>query len=116
MSKEGVKRKKIDLVTYATCHTPTDRLPITCATTVKNHINTVYVGSIVCIYDNTYGAAGHMVTAHWSTEEGIFATLHDDSKSDFVRLKYKTWVVDQMHVRPGAFRLFQRFGTDDIKK
>ena len=34
---------------------------------------------------------------------------------DFVTLKYKTWVVDQRMVRPGSFRLFTRFGTDDIE-
>ena len=115
MSDRKTKRQKDDVLTYATFEPPLERLPITCKDSVRNHINSVYVGTIIRIYDNSYGPAGHLVTAHWITDQGIFATLHDDSKSDFVRLKYKTWVVDQRHVRPGSFRLFKRFGTDDIK-
>ena len=115
MSDQKKKRQKVDNLVYPTCEPIQDRLPITCKDSVRNHINSVYVGSIVRIYDHSYGPAGHLVTAHWITDEGIFATLHDDSKSDFVRLKYKTWVVDQRHVRPGSFRLFKRFGTDDIQ-
>jgi len=63
----------------------------------------VYVGSIVRVYDPAYGAEGHLVTTHWRTEDGIFATLHEDCKMGFVSLKYKTWVVDQRQVKPGSF-------------
>ena len=95
---------------------PTKRLPPHCKESVGNHINSVYVGSIIRIYDPVYVAEGHLVTAHWITENGIFATLLDDSKMEFVSLKYKTWVVDQRKVRPGSFRLFTRYGTDDIEE
>ena len=114
MSNEHNKRQKIDIVTYATYQRPIVRLPIRCKNSVRSHINSIYVGTIIRIYDSRYGDAGHLATAHWVTEEGIFATLHDESTSDFVQLKYNTWVVDQRHVRPGAFILFTRFGTDDI--
>ena len=94
----------------------TKRLPPHCKEYVRNHINSVYGGSITRIYDPAYGAEGHLVTAHWMTKNGVFATLHDDSKMEFVSLEYKTWVVDQRRVRPGSFRLFTRCGTDDIEE
>ena len=116
MSKSRNKRKKHDIQSYmGEVVNPTDRLPINCKESVRKHINSVYVGSILRIYDTAYGAEGHLVTAHWITNNGIFATLHEDCRMDFVTLKYKTWVVDQRMVRPGSFRLFTRFGTDDIE-
>ena len=95
---------------------PTDRLPHSCKDSLRNHINSVYVGSIVHIYDAAYRAEGHLVMTHWITEDGIFATLHEDGKMGFVSLKYKTWVVDQRQVKPGSFRLFARFGKNDIEE
>ena len=73
-------------------------MPFTCKETFTNHINSVYVGSIVRIYGPNISP-----TAHWITDEGVFATLDDASKSDYVRLKYKTWVVNQRYIRPGSF-------------
>ena len=79
-------------------------------------INSVYVESIVRIYDASYGPEGHQVTTHWITEDSIFATLHEDGKMGFVSLKYKTWVLDQRQVKLGSFRLFARFGTNNIEE
>ena len=116
MSTPGSKKRKNDIQSYRRDNVnPTDQLPINCKESVCNHINSVYVGSIVRVYDPAYGAEGHLVTAHWMTEKGIFAKLHEDNKMDFVRLKYKTWVVDHRQVKPGSYRLFTRFGTDDIE-
>jgi len=118
MSKKGTKRQKEDHFPKSSGDdiTHTVQLPESCKESVRNHINSVYVGSIVRIYDPAYGPEGHLVTTHWRTEDGIYATLHDDWKMGFVSLKYKTWVVDQRQVKPGSFRLFSRFGTDDIEE
>ena len=117
MSKRHSKRPKIDQQSLSTeAVNPLQRLPNKCKDSVRNHINSVYVGSIVRIYDTAYGSEGHLVTAHWITENGLFATVHEDCKMDFVSLKYKTWVVDQRQIKPGSFRLLTRFGTDDIEE
>ena len=116
MSTPGSKKQKNNIQSYRRDNVnPIDQLPINCKESVCNHINLVYVGSIVRVYDPAYGAEGYLVTAHWMTEKGIFATLHEDNKMYFVRLKYKTWVVDHRQVKPGSYRLFTRFGTDDIE-
>ena len=117
MSKQGSKRRKQVLQRLSGDQVIlTDRLPHSCKDSVRNHINSVYVGLIVRIYDAAYGPEGHLVTTHWITEDGIFVTLHEDSKMGFVSLKYKTWIVDQRQVKPGSFRLFSRFGTNDIEE
>ena len=117
MSKTGSKRRKKDVGSLiGEKDTPSDVLPVRCKESVRKHINSVYVGSIVRIYDIAYGPEGYLVTTHWRTEDGIFSTLHDECKMAFVNLKYKTWVVDQRQVKPGSFRLFSRFGTDDIEE
>ena len=53
------------------------QLPISRRLTVKSHVNSIYVGSIVRIYDKRYGTEGQLVTVHWGTEDGLFVTLHD---------------------------------------
>ena len=116
MSTPGSKKQKNNIQSYRRDNVnPTDQLPIKCKESVRNHINSVHVGSIVRVYDPAYGAKGHLATAHWMTEKGIFSTLHEDNKMDFVSLKYKTWVVDHRRVKSGSYRLFTRFGTDDIE-
>ena len=55
------------------------------------------------------------MTAHWATKEGIFCTIHDEEKFAFIKLKYKTRVVDHRHVRTGSYRLYHRTGYNDIK-
>ena len=82
---------------------------------VNDHINSVYVGTILRIYDRKYSIEGQLATAHWATDQGVYVTLHDEQRSDFITLKYKTWVVDHRPVKPGAFRLFTRPGTDDMR-
>ena len=117
MSKPVSKKRKKQLESLSAARgDPSVLLPVTCKDSVRNHINSVYVGSIVRLYDADYGPEGQLVTTHWRTEKGIFATLHDDCKMDFVDLKYKTWVVDQRQVKPGSLRLFSRFGTNDIEE
>ena len=91
MSTKGTKRRKHNLQTSTGDEiSPTFQLPDSCKESVRNHINSVYVGSIVHIHDPVYGAEGHLVTTHWRTKDGIFATLHEDCKMGFVSLKYKT--------------------------
>ena len=93
----------------------TVRLPQECAKTVLDHINSIYVGTIIRIYDRDYGVEGQLATAHWVTEKGLFVTLHDESKSNFVNLTYQTWVVDHRCVKPGSMLLHFRQGSNDIK-
>ena len=95
-------------------YTLQDRLPETCRRTVKDHINTIYVGSIIRILDVGYSPEGQLATVHWVTNEGLFVTLHMEEKSAFVDLRYKSWVVDHRSVKPGSFKLFSRYGTNDI--
>ena len=90
------------------------QLPVSCRLTVKTHVNSIYVDSIVRIYDKRYGTEGQLVTVHWGTDEGLFVTLHDEQRCDYVQLKYNTWVVDHRRVKPGAYVLHRRYGTDDI--
>ena len=40
------------------------QLPIDCSVTVKRHVNSIYVGSIVRLYDKICGIDGHLVTVH----------------------------------------------------
>ena len=82
---------------------------------VKEHINSVYVGTILRIYDPAYSVDGQLATAHWATDQGVYVTLHDEQRSGFISLKYKTWVVDHRPVKPGSLRLFKRTGTDDME-
>ena len=91
------------------------RLPLNSKETVRRHINSVYVGSILRIYDRKYGEEGQLVTVHWCCDDDLFVTLHDEKKCDFITLKYQQWVVDQRLVKPGAFRFHKRYATDDIR-
>ena len=93
-----------------------ERLPESCKKTVNTHINTIYVGSVIRIYDPSGKSQGQLATAHWITTNGLFVTLHDEGTSNFVNLKYKSWVVDHGFVKPGAFKLFSRHGTNDIEE
>ena len=43
------------------------QLPVSCRLTVKTHVNSIYVDSIVRIYDKRYGTEGQLVTVHWGT-------------------------------------------------
>ena len=109
----NIKRRKTSLQIVSTY--PNIVLPVKYKDTVRSHINSVYVGTILRIYDPAYSEEGQLATAHWITNDGLFVTLHEEQRSDFVTLKYKTFVVDHRLVKPGAFRLFFRTGTDDIK-
>ena len=92
-----------------------ERLPNECRNSVRTHINSIYVGSIIRIYDPKFGMEGQLATAHWHTEEGVFVILHNDQKSDFINLKYKKWVVDHRCVKVGAFKLFSKASFNDIE-
>ena len=52
-------------------------LPAHCRRTVRTHINTVYVGSIMGIYDRKYGPKGQLATAHLSLNDQVYITLHE---------------------------------------
>ena len=82
---------------------------------VNDHINSVYVGTILRIHDPTYPIEGQLATAHWATEQGVYVTLDDERRSDFITLKYKTWLVDHCPVKAGALRMFTCPGIDDMK-
>ena len=56
------------------------------------------------------------MTVHWITNEGLFVTLHNEGICNFVDLKFKSWVVDHGFVKPGAFKLFVRYGTNYIQE
>ena len=71
--------------------------------------------TIVRIYKSNYGHEGQLATAHWSSHNEIYVTLHDDGICVFVDLMHLQWVVDHRMVKPGAFILFAREGTKDIK-
>ena len=72
------------------------------------------MGTILRIYNRGYGHEGQLSTAHWSSNNKIYVTLHDDEISSFVDIRYQQWVVNHMCVNPGAFVLFARQGTNDI--
>ena len=91
-------------------------LPENCRNTVRKHVNTIYVGSIIRIYDREYGPEGQLATAHLSLDNKVYVTLHDQQVCAFVDLTNKQWVVDHRCVKPGSFVLFARHGTDDIKE
>ena len=92
-----------------------ERLPDRCKNTVHTHVNTIYVETVIRVYDPKFEPSDQFVTAHWCTEEGIFVTLHTEQKSTFLDLKYKSLVVDHGLVKPGAFKLCTRYGTNDIE-
>ena len=108
------KKKKRKVAQTSITFFPNVRLPDSCGKTKIKHINSIYVGTILRIYAPEYGNEGQLATAHWATDKGLFCTLHDEQKSSFVKLKYKTFVVDHRLVRPGSYRLYKRTGTDDI--
>ena len=110
----NIKRKKTQSDHKTTHPNPVTVLPSKYKDTVRSHVNSVYVGTIIRIYDPSFSEEGQLATAHWVIDEGIFFTLHEEQRSDFVTLKYKTFVVDHRLVKPGAFRLYCRTGTDDI--
>ena len=90
------------------------QLPESCRKTIRAHVNTVYVGTILGIYNRRYGPEGQLATAHWSSNNKIYVTLHNNELSSFVDIRYQQWVVDHRRIRPGAFILFVHQGTNDI--
>ena len=89
-------------------------LPLECKKTVRKHVNSVYVASILRVYDQKDNPEGRLVTVHWGTDDGLFVTCHEKQVAEFIQLKYKQWVVDHRMVKPGSYLLFKRYGTDDI--
>ena len=51
---------------------------------VNDHINSVYVGTVLRIYDPRYSNEGQLATADWATEQGVYVTLHDEQRSFIV--------------------------------
>ena len=86
MSKSNKKRRHVDerLVPQ---YNVQERLPEACRMTFRSHINTVYVGSIIRIYDPASKPEGLLVTVHWATEEGLFGTIYDKETCEFIDLK-----------------------------
>ena len=69
-------------------------LPESCQMSVNRHINNINVGSTLRIFDPGYGEADCLAKAHWLSNEGLFVTLIEQKKCQYVDLKYKQWVVD----------------------
>ncbi len=61
--------------------------------TVKRYINSIYVGSIVMLYDNKYGDEDQLLTSQLGADDGLSVTLHDEQKCDYVKLKYNQLVI-----------------------
>ena len=114
MSQHQKKRRQSDK-SPTSREVLTERLPESCKKSVKRHINTIYVGTVIRIYDPVYKPEGQLATVHWVTNHGLFVTLYEEGICDFVELKYKSWVVDHGFVKPGAFKLFSRYGSNDIE-
>ena len=91
-----------------------ERLPDTCRKSLRTHINSIYVGSIVRIYDPRFITEGQLATAYWCTRDGLFVTLHSEQRCDFADLKYKKWIVDHRCVKVGALKLFSKASSNDI--
>ena len=115
MRSQKLKRSHVEGSVSHSREKVTERLPESCKTSVRTHINSIYVGTIIRIYDPRYGTEGQLATAHWYTDEGVFVTLHDDQRCDFISLKYKKWVVDHRCVNVGAFKLFSKASFNDIE-
>ena len=115
MTSRKIKQSRVEDV-LASNHQQTvmERLPDTCRKSARTHINSIYVGTIIRIYDTRFGAEGHFATAHWRTSDSIYVILHSEKKCNFVDLKYKKWVVDQRCVKVGAFKLFSKASFKDI--
>ena len=90
-------------------------LPNDCKDTVKTHINTVYVGSVLRVFDSSLPPEGCIVRANWITEHGLHVTFLEERRCGFIILDGKSWVVDNDLVFPGAVRLFRKPRTDDIQ-
>ena len=90
-----MKRRKTLSCEFNISTKPITVLPGKYKDTVRSHINSVYVGTITQIYDPAYSDEEQLATAHWFTDQGLFVTLHDEQRSDFVTLKYKTFVVER---------------------
>ena len=88
---------------------------IDCRLSVRRYVSTIYVGSIVRLYNKKYGTDAQLQTIHWGIKDGLFVTFHDKQKSDLVKLEYDTWVVENCCVKPGSFLLYKWYGTNDIK-
>ena len=80
-----IKRRKTSLQVVSTNQNIV--LPVKYKDTVRSHINSVYVGTILQIYDPAYSEEGQLASVHWITNDGLFVTLHDEQRSDFVTLK-----------------------------
>ena len=66
---------------------PNAQLPELSQKIKKEHINSIYVRTILRIYAPEYGNEGQLATTHWATDEGLFCTLHDEQKSSFMQLQ-----------------------------
>ena len=116
MSNRKTKKRHVEYDPALGPHHPiTVKLPDICRKSVRTHINTIYVGTIIRIYDPRFETEGQLATAHWCTIDGVYVTLHNEQKCDFVDLKYKKWVVDHRCVKVGAFKLFSKASFNDIE-
>ena len=76
--------------------------------TVERHINTVYVGTIICLLGSSNNTNGRLATAHWTDKRGVFVTYYSEEISTFLDLRDKTFVVDHRGVKPGSFLTFHK--------
>ena len=55
-------------------------LPNHCKDAVKTHINTVYVGSVLRVFDTSLPPEGCIVRANWITEHGLHVTFLEERR------------------------------------
>ena len=70
------------------------QLPESCRKNVRTYVNTVYIETILRIYNQSYGPERQLVTAHWSSNNEIYVAPHDNEICSFVDIRYQQWVVE----------------------
>ena len=93
---------------------PQETLPYECRLLVSEHVNTIYVGSMVRLFSNETEEYSSIGIAHWSSERGIYFTMLEEKIMKYYDIQLFKWVVNNNKVYPGAYVLARRDKTDDI--
>ena len=93
---------------------PQETLPYDCRVTVHEHVNTIYVGSLVRLFSNETDEYSSVGIAHWSSDRGIYFTMLEEKIMKYYDITQFKWVVNNSKVYPGAYVLARRDKTDDI--
>ena len=93
---------------------PQETLPYDCRVIVHEHVNTIYVGSLVRLFSNETDEYSSVGIAHWSSDRGIYFTMLEEKIMKYYDITQFKWVVNNSKVYPGAYVLARRDKTDDI--